>query len=59
MTDEDAKKALIQRNLLFWLSGEPIKDPEKVLKQIALDCDATDSEVWKVYSEMVQAALGF
>ena len=49
-------KAKIYRNLVFWLS-EKITDPEKVLRQIALDCNCTRDEVWEVYCEMTQAVF--
>jgi len=54
---EPSKKSLIYRNLLFWLGGGTITDPEKVLNQIALDCDATRDEVWDVYTEMLDVVL--
>lgn len=50
------KKALVHRNLVFWLS-ETITDPEKVLQQVALDCGVTRDEVWDVYCEMLDAVL--
>ncbi len=54
---DSTKKSRISRNLLFWLSGGKITDPDKVLAQIALDTDSTPEEVWEVYTELVQAAF--
>lgn len=46
----NTKRALILRNLHFWLSGE-VTNPEGMLQQVALDCDSTRDEVWEVYAE--------
>lgn len=54
---EASKQALIHRNLVFWLGGGKITDPDKVLAQIALDTDSTTAEVWEVYGLMLQATL--
>jgi hypothetical protein len=41
----NTKRALILRNLHFWLSGA-VADAEHLLQQVALDCDATRDEVY-------------